>query len=278
MRQKTFPTVTVCGLAMLVACLHAVPRSQDLRLVTAKEKIMSADYRADLDELARWRAEVLPLAGDPALGYLAHYWAGFASWRLAINGVSRGMSSEYLKSNLTAAAADFETSIHLRDDFADSYAAASLVKSWLAVFYRSDPPAARELLTSSRQMLVRAKELAPENPRVLWALGGSLLFTPVAYGGSPERAIETYRRMVQAAEAAGSMRPASSALPDWGKPEALMSLAYAHLSQTAPDLKAAEEEAHAALRLKPEWFYVREILLPQIEAARRKAAGAGGTR
>jgi len=278
MRQKTLLMVILCGLAMLVACLHAVPQSQDLRLVTAKEKIMSADYRADLDELARWRAEVLPLAGDPALGYLAHYWAGFASWRLAINGVSRGMSSEDLKSNLTAAAADFETSIHLRDDFADSYAAASLVKSWLAVFYRSDPSAARELLTSSRQMLARAKELAPENPRVLWALGGSLLFTPVAYGGSPERAIETYRRMVQAAEAAGSMRPASSALPDWGKPEALMSLSYAHLSQTAPDLKAADAEAHAALRLKPEWFYVREILLPQIEAARRKAAGAGGTR
>ncbi len=275
MRQKTLRVVIVCGLAMLVACLHAVPRSQDLRLVTAKEKIMSADYRADLDELRRLRAEVLPVAGDPALGYLAHYWAGFASWRLAINGVNRGMSSEDLKSNLTAAAADFETSIHLRDDFADGYAAASLVKSWLASFHRGDAAAVRELITSSRQMLARAKELAPKNPRVLWALGGSLLFTPVEYGGNPEHAIETYRRMVQAAEAE---RPASSALPDWGKPEALMSLAYAHLSQTAPDLKAAEEEAHAALRLKPEWFYVREILLPQIEAARRKAAGAGGTR
>ncbi|HEY2289236.1 MAG TPA: hypothetical protein VGM86_00920 [Thermoanaerobaculia bacterium] len=60
-----------------------------------------------------------------------------------------------------------------------------------------------------------------------------------------------------------------SPLPDWGKPEALMSLAYSHLSQKPPDLDAAGEEAHAALRLQPEWSYVRDVLLPQIEAARK---------
>jgi len=36
------------------------------------------------------------------------------------------------------------------------------------------------------------------------------------------------------------------------------------------DLAAASEEAHAALRLQPEWSYVRDVLLPQIEAAQRK--------
>ena len=29
------------------------------------------------------------------------------------------------------------------------------------------------------------------------------------------------------------------------------------------------EEAHAALRLQPEWVYVRDVLLPKIEAARK---------
>jgi hypothetical protein len=279
MRKAILLTATAGVMVLTAACLHSVPsRSQDAmrRLVTAKAKIMSADYRADLDELARLRQEVLPLAGQPEAGYLAHYWAGFASWRLAINGASsRGMSAENLKSHLTAAAADFDTSVRLRDDFADGYAAAAQVKSWLAAFHRGDAAAVRELLASSRQMLARAKDLAPENPRVLWALGGSLLFTPAEYGGNPERAIETYRRMVQAAEAPV---PASSPLPDWGKPEALMSLAYAHLNQAAPDLNAAAEEAHAALQLQPEWFYVREILVPQIEAAQRKVAGACGMR
>ena len=59
-----------------------------------------------------------------------------------------------------------------------------------------------------------------------------------------------------------------SPLPDWGKPEALMSLAYAHLNGAPPDLDAAEREARAALALQPEWSYVRDVLLPQILAAR----------
>ena len=62
---------------------------------------------------------LVALAADPAWGYLARYWAGFASWRLAINGASHGMSAEDLRENLETAAADFEASIRLREDFAD---------------------------------------------------------------------------------------------------------------------------------------------------------------
>jgi hypothetical protein len=51
-----------------------------------------------------------------------------------------------------------------------------------------------------------------------------------------------------------------------------MSLAYAHLHQATPDLASAEEEARAALGLQPTWSYVRDILLPQIEAARQQRA------
>lgn len=45
---------------------------------------------------------------------------------------------------------------------------------------------------------------------------------------------------------------------------ALMSLAYAHSRQTPPDLHAAFEEANAALKLEPDWSYVRDNLFPQI--------------
>ena len=55
----------------------------------------------------------------------------------------------------------------------------------------------------------------------------------------------------------------------WGKPEAQMSLAFAHLNQAKPDLAAAEAEAREALRLVPEWRYVRDFLLPMIEARRK---------
>ena len=273
-------TSAVCLLTLLAGCLHPAPtpgqaRPQakpiggdaERRLVTAKPRLMSADYRADLDELARLREEVAPLADDPALGYLAHYWAGFASWRIAINGASRGMSAQDLEAHLERAGADFEASLRLRDDFADAHAAAAMAVSWLAGFHSKDPAAMQEQWQKSRGLLKRARELEPNNPRVLWAVGATYLFSPPQYGGSLEHAVETYRRMLEVSETTNAASP----LPDWGKPEALMSLAFAHLQQSPPDLAAANEEARAALRLQPEWSYVRDVLVPQIEAAQRKA-------
>ncbi|MEA2562387.1 MAG: hypothetical protein QOH06_3891 [Acidobacteriota bacterium] len=255
--------LSLAACLLLGACLHLAP-SPDHRLLTAKPKLMSADYRGDLDELARLREEALSLAGDPALGYLAHYWAGFASWRIAINGANHGMSAQDLIANLEKAATDFEASIRLKDDFADGHAAAAGVHSWLAGFSRNDPAAMRERIEKFHRLLARAVELDPENPRVLWVQAAPFLFLPPEQGGNVKRAIEIYRRMDEVSKATN----ADSPLPDWGKPEALMSLAFAHLQQS--DLTSANEEAHAALRLQPEWSYVRDILLPQIEAAQRK--------
>jgi hypothetical protein len=47
-----------------------------------------------------------------------------------------------------------------------------------------------------------------------------------------------------------------------------MSLAWSYQHQTKPDLAAAERNARAALNIVPYWHYVRDILLPQILAAR----------
>jgi len=228
---------------------------------------MAADYRADLATLAALRTEIAPLMDDPTLGYLASYWSGFASWRIAINGASANMSQADLKANLARAASDFETSVRKRDDFADAYAAASGAHGWLVGLNRNDPAAARPHIDSAIRLLKRAAELEPSNPRVLWVQGGNYLFNPPAYGGNHQRAIETYHKQI---EASAPLMP-QSPLPDWGKAEALMSLAYAHLNESPPDLAAASEEAQAALHLQPEWHYVRDILVPQIEASRKQA-------
>jgi hypothetical protein len=229
---------------------------------------MAADYHADLAELARLRDQVAPLGGDPEVGYLAYYWAGFASWRLAINGASHGMSRDDLKGNLERAVTELEAAIRLRDDFADAHAAAAGVNSWLLVFLQNDPAAFKEHLASMTRQLARARELAPNNPRLLWVDGAILAFKPAAYGGDVQAGMQVYRRAVEVADAPQPGSP----LPDWGKPEALMSLAYFHLNQAVPDLDAATEEAHAALRLQPEWSYVRDILMPMIEARRKQLA------
>jgi hypothetical protein len=242
---------------MLVLLIALSASAQDL--VKIKAQVMSADYRGDLKELARLHDQLAPWPKD----YLARYWSGFASWRIAINGANQGMKSDELATNLRSAATNFYASIQLKDDFADSYAAAALVNGWLAVFSSSDPVAMRERIALASALLARGAALDPKNPRVLWTRGGFYLYSPPAQGGSIARAIETYTEMLKEAEKRGV--DATSPLPDWGKPEALMSLAYAHSMQKPPDLAAARAEAEAALKVQPEWAYVRDNLLKSLE-------------
>src|SRR5262249_16041957 len=125
----------------------------------------------------------------------------------------------------------------------------------------------QERLALSQTLFERASALDPENPRVLWAKGAFLLYTPASQGGSTAGAIQVYRHMLEMSEQRG-VTPASP-LPDWGKPEALMSLAFAHSRLTPPDLRAALDEANAALKIEPDWSYVRDILKPRLEQLAR---------
>ncbi|MDQ6800554.1 MAG: hypothetical protein M3041_06915 [Acidobacteriota bacterium] len=176
------------------------------------------------------------------------------------------MTPTEAKSHLARAVIDFESSIRKKSDFADGYAAAAAVHGWLAAYNNADPAAMNKEIDSYKRLINRALELEPSNPRVLWIQAVPYLVLPPERGGSIDRAIELYRKMV---DNAGPPMP-QSALPDWGKPEALMSLANAHIMKPTPDLAAAQEEARAALALQPQWHYVRDILVPQIEARRKQ--------
>lgn len=248
---------------LLIVLLLASTLSADL--VKTKARVMSADYRGDLEELARVRDE---LAEDKT--YLGRYWSGFASWRIAINGANCGMKSEVLVKHLRTAATDFYASLRAKEDFADAYAAASLVNGWLATFTMDDPLAMRERIALAQALIARGSALEPKNPRVLWTQAAFFLYSPKEQGGSVPRAIEVYQQMHDEAERRGTN--AASPLPDWGKAEALMSLGYAHMMQSDP--AKAREAAQAALKAQPEWSYVKNTLLPQIEEAeRRRPAG-----
>jgi hypothetical protein len=250
------------------------PESMAGRLAALEARVMTADYRADLAALARGREEATQWVGDDDWGYLARYWAGFASWRSAINGSSLEQSQEELKAHLERAAADFEVVVAERPTFADGLAAAAGVHGWLARFYPDEPRTMTRHLLLYFTRLRRARELEPDNPRVLWVDASVDLYTPVQLGGDPLLAVVKYRRMLALAV---PPRPGDP-LPDWGEPEAWMSLAYAHANQAQPDLPAAREEARAALRLRPDWAYVRDVLLPPIEAALAARSAAADPR
>ena len=246
--------------------LISLPVSAD-ELAKLKANVMSADYRGDITELARLRDEIAKRRDDGNLTYLAKYWSGFASWRIAINGANHGLKTDELKTNLLNAAADFYSSMQLKDDFVDGYAAAALVNGWLCTFYvQSDQVAFRERLALSQVWYTKATALDPKNPRVLWMKGAFKIYSP-----KPDiaGALEAYQQMLAESEKRGVN--AASPSPDWGKPEALMSLAFAQMQKT--DYAAARTNAKAALAAAPEWSYVRDNLLPMIEKKQSDQSG-----
>ena len=239
-------------------------------LVALKAALMSADYRGDLAELAALRSRAMEISNDSRFGYLADYWSGFASWRIVVNGASAKMPADEVKDHLNRAVTDFESSLRKKSDFADAYASAAAVHGWLAAYSsKTDQAAMNAQISTFKQLLNRALELEPNNPRALWIQAVPYLVLPAERGGNIDRAIELYQKMKD------NSRPPdpASPLPDWGRAEAWMSLANAHLMKTSPDVDAAAVEAGEALRLQPEWHFVRDVLLPRIEARRKQLAG-----
>ncbi len=261
--------VGVVVFSCVASAAAARPSRVERELVKMKAAVMSADYQADLAKLTSLRDRAAQLSSDPKLGYLADYWSGFASWRIVVNGVSNKMTPDEAQAHLGRAAADFESSVRKKDDFADAYSAAAGVHGWLAAYKRADQTAMNQEIETYKRLLNRSLEIEPSNPRSLWIQAVPYMVLPPERGGNVDRAIELYRKMI---DNAAPLTP-ESPLPDWGKVEGMMSLASAYLKKSSPDVNAAEELARAALRLRPDWHYLRDILIPKIEAQRKQAEG-----
>jgi hypothetical protein len=258
---------------LVIACVAPAGEARQSRaerkLVAIKAALMSADYRADLKELAELRTQASEISNDSRFGYLADYWSGFASWRMVLNGAGTKLSADDAKACVAHAVSDFESSIRKKGDFADAWASAAAGHGLLAAYNRADATVLKQEVEIFQKDIKRALELEPDNPRALWVQAIPYLVLPAERGGNIDHAIELYRKMLE------NSRPPEprSPLPDWGRPEALMSLANANIMKTSPDVDQAAVEAQEALRLQPEWHYVRDILIPQIDAKRKQQAG-----
>lgn len=243
------------------------------QVATSMHRILRADYEADQAILKREFEALAKQVDSPTVGAEARYWRGFARWRAAINGFNDGMPREEMVAHTAAAADEFAAAVERDPTFADARAAMAICRATGRFYLAADPPDKTDRLREYSAQLKRALDEDPENPRTLWLVGGTYLWTPPEQGGSVARAIEAYEKGLRAAR---RPRPAGSSplRPAWGEPELLMSIAYARLHQPAPDLDAAEKYATEALAQVPHWHYVRDILMKQIAEARAAAAAA----
>jgi uncharacterized protein YciI len=246
------------------------PREQVIKLVTA---IQRADYEGDRPALHRLYSELDPFVETSELASRVHYWRGFALWRRALNGFNESADPKDLAEDLERAVREFQQSGEKAPDFMDARIGAASCLSNLMFLNRKDPARVQELLAQVKALLREAGNSDPGNPRLSWVTGPNLWYAPPGYGGSQEKAMDTYQKGLESAQKLKTTSATDPLNPTWGEPELLMNLAWSNLHRTAPDVDAAESYARKALDLVPYWHYVRDILLPQIHDA-RKPGGA----
>jgi len=153
-----------------------------------------------------------------------------------------------------------------QQDFAIIFASANFTIYW---FKNLNFSRKKNFCLPSSPLIKEAKAAAPDNPRLLWVLSSILWNTPSERGGGQAKAIEMLEKGLEESQKQKA-RTIDLLEPSWGEPELLMGLAWSNLNRGTPNLNAAERDARSALELIPYWHYVRDILMPQIRAAKAK--------
>lgn len=270
------PLIATAILVITPAAALAHPLANEreaiLRIVT---QIQKADYEGDRPALQRLYGELTPFTENKEFASRVLYWRGFALWRRAINGFNDNVDKADLEHDLQQAADEFDKSASADPRFVDPKIALGSCFGLLAyALGKKDPTEQQALAAKSRQALKDAQTAAPDNPRLLWVLGPVYWNTPVERGGGQAKALEAYEKGLETIRSHKDAKPGPLD-PSWGEPELLMSLAWSDLNRTTPDLKAAEQNASAALGLVPYWHYVRDILMQQIRDAKAKQGAPG---
>ena len=241
-------------------------REQVARIVA---QIQRADYEGDRAAMQRGYDELKPFMEDQKLASRIRYWRGFAQWRRAINGFNDAVEPKELAQDLNIALDEFKAAIELDPKFVDAKVGIISSLGFLLFADRRDETRKEERIDQILATEKEASAMAPDNPRLIWVRGPILWNSPPERGGGQDKAIANYERgLAICSKIQTSNDPLE---PSWGKPELLMSLAYCHLNTKPSNVNTAERYARSALECVPYWHYVRDILLPQILAAKAEA-------
>lgn len=117
----------------------------------------------------------------------------------------------------------------------------------------------------SSGILSKALEIAPENPRVLLQNGISKFNTPGFFGGDKDKAIQFFEKAIEIYKTVSEV---DSLLPGWGFEESFAWLGIAYLNKG--DKEKARESYSQALKINPEFGWVKYKLLPALDQNNRE--------
>ncbi len=229
----------------------------DSLIVSGKQMLQAGENAGDLDAMYAARATFERALADTSLAAWGHYYIALADYRIAglLEGESKDQASEHLK----VAVEHLKKATEIDPQAAEAYA---LLSSAYGLQIGLSPMKSMLLGPRVGKASQKAKQLAPENPRVVLSAAISDFNTPKMFGGSKEKGLQGFQR---AAELFAQEKPTDPIQPIWGHREAYAWLGIAYQNQG--ELESARAAFEKALAIDPDFGWVKYWLLPELEKA-----------
>ena len=234
--------------------LAAAPSALD----AATGALQAAVSGGTLGPVMAARGELVRLSAAEPKSALLHYWVAVADWRAVplMQNTDKAKALKICESGIVEA----ERALELDPKFGEALA----VKVGLQGMTFS-LGGSQDMMTLGPQMemdMVRARTIAPANPRVLFLDGLNTLHKPGFVGGGPNKALEKLREAIARFEADSAE---GVGRPRWGHDDACLWAGRAAMMQK--DYATARDYFVQALTINPKNVWVRTSLLPAAEKA-----------
>ncbi len=229
-------------------------------LLAARERAYAANFRNDQAGLNESLRTFERLASDETVASFARYYAGWTRWCVAASQFAAGDVKGAIASG-AASAADMRLALAARSDLSDFHTG---LANALIVVGSLDPAQFPALIKEISDARRRALDLGPSNPRALLMDAGIIFNTPRERGGDQQKGIDRWLEAIRRFEEEQRSPPANPLMPAWGLPLAYGWLSQVYLNATPPRVEEARKAAETALALRPDFWFVREQILPKL--------------
>ncbi len=247
----------ISGVLLTAVLLTAATSS----LLMLKNELMKGVEQEDPALLKQARTRLLNTSVARDKEFLRQYYIALADYNLINLFHSQKDSAERY---LDDAIEHLKLCVDLNPDFAEAYALLSSCYGRKIGFH---PFSGIYLGPRGGVALGKALQLEPDNPRIQLLAGINLIFTPRLFGGGKDKARAHLKKAMHLFR---TYQPPDSLYPDWGKRDVYGWLAY--LALDADSLQIAESYCQQALRISPNYKFVRKYLLPEIEKQKNNMA------
>jgi hypothetical protein len=236
---------------------QADAKSAAKKLIDAKKRAYDANFRNNPKGLTSAVAAFDALTSDKKLAPLAYYYAGWSRWSLAASEFQDQKTADAL-ATLDHATADLGKAVELEPDNAEFLSLQAQTMISAASIERSRFAQVGAEISKLRK---RSLELAPNNPRVIMMDAGLIFWAPPERGGGKEKGIARWLEAIKLLEAEKVSNPLA---PDWGNGLAQGWVSNLYLQMTPPQRGEAKHMADKALKLHPEFWWVKTQVVPKL--------------